>query len=464
LRPTIGQQARGWLAAALGCAALLAAALPPPVAVAASRVRRATAEPAGSRYAPGGEGPRRRARGGEFARAASSRSRAGSAGKPKRRAKPKPGLHGNPARALAAFAEMQNEFYIPGTGLYVGEPYSYLWPFSQALAATVSISYIPRQTAKQALADVRELHVRLHGLTRYWSEPGAGSEPLPGEQPEVQENAPAEPSEGAGVPPPALPSYSGNVAPPAGVSYYYDNEWIGIELMRLYELRHEPAVLERAEQIMQFVTAGWQTNPKLACPGGVPFSNSPSNTDRNTVTDGPAAELALQLYRNTHDGAYLQFAETAYQWVRTCLLQPSQLYSDHIRQHGVVDPTTWSYNQGSMIGAGVMLYRITGDAGFLYQARQTAKAALAYFTLERLLGENPFFVSVYLRNLMYLDSVTHDPPGQRLAQQYIDYVWVNRRLNGDLFVFGSPPSSQLLVQAAMVQIYALLSTKPTTYF
>jgi hypothetical protein len=65
---------------------------------------------------------------------------------------------------------------------------------------------------------------------------------------------------------------------------------------------------------------------------------------------------------------------------------------------------------------------------------------------------------------MYLDSVTHDPPGARLAQSYVNYMWVNRRLKSGLFVFGSPLSSQLLVQAAVVQTYALLSTSPSTYF
>ncbi len=39
-------------------------------------------------------------------------------------------------------------------------------------------------------------------------------------------------------------------------------------------------------------------------------------------------------------------------------------------------------------------------------------------------------------------------------------MWVNRRLKSGLFVFGTPPSSQLLVQAAVVQTYALLSTSP----
>jgi hypothetical protein len=449
---------RAWRAAVALTSALLLWAAP-----ASARPARPAQRPpaaAGSRYPAGGEGPRRRVRRGEFARAA---ARASHGGKAKKAKVKKPGLHGNPARALVSFAAMQKAFYISGSGLYIGEPYSYLWPFSQALAATVSVANIPGVAAKQSQANSRELHVRLYGLQKYWNPAGSAAEPLPGEQPEAEE-APGEPSESVGVPPPSLPSYSGSVVPPAGASYYDDNEWVGIELMRIYEQRHEAAALEHAEQIMAFVMAGWQANPKLACPGGVPFSNAPGNTDRNTVTDGPGAELALQLYRATGDGSYLQFAEMSYEWVRRCLLLPSGLYADHIRQRGVIGQALWSYNQGSMIGAGVLLYQVTHDGAFLYQARQTAKAALAYFTMERLLGENPFFVSVYLRNLMYLDSVTRDPPGAHLAQAYVNYVWVNRRLTNGLFVWGIPPSSQLLVQAATVQVYALLATKPASYF
>lgn len=379
--------------------------------------------------------------------------------------KPKPGLHGNPARALLAFQAMQQDFYIPGTGLYEGEPYSYLWPFSQALAATVSVANIPGQVASAASTDSHELKARIVGLQKYWGAPTPVAGQGTGEQPESEEQGEgSEPSEAAGIAPPALPSFNGEVVPPGGASYYDDNEWVGIELARLYKLHHEATMLEKAEQIMAFVMAGWQSNPKLACPGGVPFSDSPSNTERNTVTDGPAAELGVQLYRLTGDATYLQFAEQAYEWVRTCLRSPSELYYDHIRLHGVIDTTLWSYNQGSMIGAGTLLYQVTGNGAYLYQARQTAKAALAYFTVPRLLSENPFFPSVYFRNLMYLDSVTHDPPGPKLAQEYVNSVWVHQRLSDNLFAFGSPPSTQLLDQAAVVQIYALLSTPASTYF
>jgi hypothetical protein len=470
-----------------------ACALSTPPASAAQRAR--VGEQAGSPYPVKAQYPRRIARPSEFAHSSTSTGGASAepgapsttpsnttASAPSSRAKtpskttaktpsksakkPKPGLRGDPARALLAYNAMQQNFYIPGTGLYEGEPYSYLWPFSQALAATVSVSDIPGQAASSASANFRELHVRLVGLEKYWGTPApvVGAAPT-GEQPESEERGEgSEPAEAPGIAPPALPSFNGEVAPPGGASYYDDNEWVGIELARLYKAHHEAAVLEKAEQIMAFVMAGWQSNPKLACPGGVPFSDAPSNTERNTVTDGPAAEFGVQLYRITGNATYLQFAQTAYEWVRTCLRAPSELYYDHIRLHGAIDPTLWSYNQGSMIGAGVLLYQATGNSAYLFQARQTAKAALAYFTIPRLLSENPFFPSVYFRNLMYLDAVTHDPPGPKLAQTYVDSMWVHQRLTDGLFVFGSPPSTQLLTQAAIVQIYALLSIPPSTYF
>jgi glycosyl hydrolase family 76 len=409
-----------------------------------------------------GEGAVRVAHSAAHARthAASSSARNPS---PKHKASKKKGesvLHGDPARAIAAYEAMQSAYYIPGSGLYSGEPYSFLWPFSQAFAATVSLYQIPHMARASVGRYTHETHARLQGLERYW---GPAGQTLPGRPTEEEEEASEPPEEGDQFVT-TMPSFNGNVVPPGGVSYYDDNEWVGIELVRLYKRTHEPALLERAEQVMGFVMAGWQTNPKLACPGGVPFSDSPDNTDRNTITDGPAAELGVQLYRITHNTSYLQFAGMAYQWVRTCLLTPSWMYADHIRTHGTVVDKLWSYTQGVMIGAGVMLYQATHNPTYLGEARQTAKAALAYFTLPRLEEESPFFPSVYFRNLMYLDSITRDPPGRKLAQAYVDHAWVNQRSKGNLFAFGSPPTPELLWQAAIVQIYALLSEPPSSYF
>ncbi|HST55035.1 MAG TPA: glycoside hydrolase family 76 protein [Solirubrobacteraceae bacterium] len=352
-------------------------------------------------------------------------------------------LRGNPGRAQLAYTVMQRHFYLQGSGLYRGEPYSFLWPFSQALAATVSLANVPGQQRVYA----HDLHVRLFGLRSYLDASNSDA-PL-------------------GTFTSTLAAFDGAVAPPAGVGgakFYDDNEWVGIELMRVYKLTHDPATLATAKQIMAFVMEGWSTDPQLACPGGIPFSNAATNTDRNTVTDGPAAELGVQLYRATGVAQYLQFAQQAYEWTRKCLLQPSGMYADHIRQQGVVDPTLWSYNQGSMIGAGALLYQATDNPAYLFQARQTAKAAVGYFNTQALVLENPFFASVYFRNMLYLDAITHDPPGKRLPQLYANYMWQNLRLSSGLFLSGSPSLPSLLTQAAVIQIYTLLSTSPATYF
>ena len=375
---------------------------------------------------------------------ASSSSGGTSSPHVKKKTKPrKPAIHGNPLRAQLAFQAMQKYYYIAGSGLYEGEPFSALWPFSQALASTVDMSNIPGMKAAYA----NELHVRLVGLRSYLDITNSG---LP-----------------EGTFTSTLGAFDATVAPPVGpggTKYYDDNDWVGIELARVYELDHSATALGSAEGILAFEMASWQASPELACPGGIPFSNDLENTDRNTVTTAPAAELAVQLYRITANPQYLQFAETAYEWVRTCLLQPTNLYADHIRQHGSIDPTLWSYNQGAMIGAGTLLYQVTGNSAYLFQARQTAAAAATYFTPERLGSENPFFPLVYFRNVLYLDSVTHDPPGMALAQNYVNYAWQNLRLSDDVFVAGSPASAQLLYQTAIVEIYAMLSSSPKTYF
>jgi Glycosyl hydrolase family 76 len=352
-------------------------------------------------------------------------------------------LRGNPLRAQLAFQAMQAYYYIPGSGLYQGEPFSTLWPFSQALAATVAMATVPHLPFSFGT----ELHSRLIGLGSYLDNENSGA-------PEGTFTS-------------TLPAFDATVAPPAGpggIKFYDDNDWVGIELARLYHLTRSPGALGYAEGIMAFEMAAWQADPAFACPGGIPFSNSTENTERNTVTTAPAAELGLQLYRITHSAQYLQFALGAYEWVRHCLLQPNNLYADHISKRGAVEQAIWSYNQGSMIGAGTLLYQVTGNSAYLYQARQTAEVALAYFSPERLRAENPFFPSVYFRNLLYLDSVVHDPRGPKLAQGYVDYAWQYLRRSGYLFVGGSPLSAQLLSQAAIVQIYALLSSPAGSYF
>src|ERR1700722_15884845 len=181
-----------------------------------------------------------------------------SSSKSKPKKPKKPVLHGNALRAVLAFDAMQKYYYIPGSDLYAGEPFSYLWPFSQALAATVTVAYIPNSGASLAgVSLAKELQARLAGLNSYLDTNNSGA-------PE-------------GLYTSTLAAFDGTAAPPVGpggTKYYDDNDWVAIELVRMYQLTHAAALLGSAEGIMAFEMAGWEERPGLACEGGIPFSNA----------------------------------------------------------------------------------------------------------------------------------------------------------------------------------------------
>jgi hypothetical protein len=173
------------------------------------------------------------------------------------------------ARALAAYEEMQAYYYVKGSGgLYKGEPFAYLWPYSQALAATVSMANIRGITDPgRGVSFGREIHKRLIGL-------GAYLDTTNSHQPEGTFSS-------------TLAAYDGEVAPPAGPGgpkYYDDNDWVGIELVRLFKLTHEASLLGSAEGIMAFEMAAWETGPHSHVRAG---SRSQTNPQTTPVTPSP---------------------------------------------------------------------------------------------------------------------------------------------------------------------------------
>ena len=58
-----------------------------------------------------------------------------------------------------------------------------------------------------------------------------------------------------------------------------------------------------------------------------------------------------------------------------------------------------------MIGAGVLLYSITGDRTYLERARHTARVALDYYGGSEFAGQPPAFNAIFFRNLLHLASV-----------------------------------------------------------
>jgi Glycosyl hydrolase family 76 len=344
----------------------------------------------------------------------------------------------NKHRAIAAYRAMQRAYYHRSEGLYkLGRrkrrPYANAWPYGQTVAATISLAELSGLRGKYR----KDVRARLRGLEKY-----ADRE----------------------APPPA--DYLSKVAPPHGPGgdrYNDDNEWFGIELVRAHHVTRMPT-LNKARRVFDKIDSTWDTRTNVRCPGGIPQAPR-VNGDRNTVSNAPAAELGVQLFFRTHDPRYLQSARRMYDWVRGCLLTPEGLYADHVDRRDRIDPTKWTYNQGSMIGAGVMLYQATHDRAYLEQAKSTAQTALRYYGPVRLKHQPLYFHAIYIRNLLLLGAATGDGRYRNFAERLAAHQW-NRKRNRHTGLFSGHArgQGQLLDQAAMVQIYALLGLRPRAYF
>ena len=361
---------------------------------------------------------------------------------------PTPTQSVNIVRAVAAYNAMQQYLYhTNGTSLYRetwppgdGNPYAYHWPFSHAVTATLDMLGLS--------ADYRgAVQDRIHnGSPKYW-------------------NSTSSP-----------PGYDSYVRPPLGSGgdkFYDDHAWTGLNLVRAYRLTGDEAALDRARQVFEFVKSGWDNDPTHPAPGGVFWVQADWSRDRNTVSNAPSAELGLRLYLLTGEPSYLEWARKMYDWTQTTMLdRDSQdqavdgLYWDHIDLSGRIDKTQWSYNQGTMIGASVLLYTVTRDEVYLTRARDTANLALNHYGRVGYFSQSPAFNAIFFRNLLLLASVddTYLPATLQAMSQYADTIWTAHRSPAGLFRFPANASSvDLINQAAMVEIFAGLAGDPRDY-
>jgi hypothetical protein len=364
----------------------------------------------------------------------------------------------NAARAIRAFAAMERRFGRRD-GLYRRDGWprrplaaAHLWPLARALVATLDVAGMASDVPFHADAAIRR---HLRALERYWDPSGEH------------------------------PAYASDVTGTriGGDHYYDDNAWVGLALVQLERMRPGSGHLDRAAQLLGFAAAGWDHRPGAPSPGGVFWVQQGRgagirNHDRNTVSNAPHAELALHLRQLTgwrpavSGGAG---AEEMYGWVNATLDAGAQegepgtgLFWDKLRGDGTIDRKLWSYNQGSMIGANVLLAR--GAAGepaahHLGRAEAIARKALRHYagSYER---HPPAFNAIFFRNLLLLHAATADVDLQRqvvtAVRGYADRAWVERRDRHDLFRFSAGGAS-LLDQSAMVQVLALLAWDPADY-
>jgi hypothetical protein len=341
-------------------------------------------------------------------------------------------------RAGAAHAALLRAFSIPGSELLrerapalpADRRYAYLWPFGQALAASIDLALLTRDEA--ALRQARAFGMAF--FAHYWNddhpEAGGASYPLP---------------EG-------------------GDTFYDDNLWIGLALCDLYRATGEPQWLDGAARIFDFVSAAWDDDPQHPHPGGIFWAQPRANPtgDRNTVSNAPAAQLALYLHAATGERRYLDWARRTFDWTERTLRDPKDgLYWDHIKLDGRIERTKWSYNQGTMLGAVVLLGEALAEdtAQARDHARAIAEAALTrYAQGDALWAQDPAFNAIFFHNLFLLGGLIRDHTFYRPAlAAYAERVWAGRDVRTGLIGFGRGARVELLTQAAAVRLFATLA-------
>ncbi|WP_322899521.1 glycoside hydrolase family 76 protein [Actinacidiphila rubida] len=197
-----------------------------------------------------------------------------------------------------------------------------------------------------------------------------------------------------------------------------DSEWWALAWLDAYDLTHDARYLDEAVTIANYVNGLWDTS---TCGGGVWWDRE--RTYKNAVTNGLWVRLTAELHnRMSGDTLWLGRATTAWNWFTSSgLINSSGLVNDGLTGSCANNgQTVWSYNQGLAIGAGVEIWRATGDAGALATARRLADAAVASPALvtNGVLTEpcdtatsgcddnGKQFKGVFMRYLQDLDAVT----------------------------------------------------------
>ena len=208
--------------------------------------------------------------------------------------------------------------------------------------------------------------------------------------------------------------------------YYDDDGWWALAWIDAYDVTGNPAYLSMAETIFTSITGAWDST----CGGGVWWSTA--RTYKNAIPNELFLTIAAKLANRTSGSAsasYLNWAQQEWAWFKNSgMINAQNLINDGLNSSNPNactnnGGTTWSYNQGVILGGLVELYHADNDPTLLPQAEAIANAAIANLTQSGILtdpgsmsgGDAPQFKGVFLRNLMALYVADPDPRYQAFA-------------------------------------------------
>jgi len=182
-------------------------------------------------------------------------------------------------------------------------------------------------------------------------------------------------------------TFSHTTFPETENGYFDDAQWWGIAWVRAYQLTKDTKYLQRAVDIWNYVnTDGWDTS---VCNGGVWWSKAKNY--KNAIPNELFLVFCTLLHLETSNSTYLDKANSEWRWFEASgMINGQNLINDGLdsschNNH----QTTWSYNQGVILGGLHYLAQITGNSTLIDVAESIATAASS--------------------TLVYSDQVLRDP-------------------------------------------------------
>lgn len=212
--------------------------------------------------------------------------------------------------------------------------------------------------------------------------------------------------------------------------YNDDLLWAGLAFIRGYRITGQERFLKQAQWAWDYLYGrGWDD----ALGGGIWWNIEKES--KSSLSNDPAICMACYLYDATGEERYLQAAKDIYKWVYTYLRNANGAIAEHITPEGEKGAAYNVYTQGTFIEGAAALYRITGDT----QYRTAALASLDYVTVNKTVngilsqwGETGTWQSEFARGVAFLIATDHSLWSRKAKGRtgHTLYSWL--RMNADV--------------------------------
>jgi predicted alpha-1,6-mannanase (GH76 family) len=218
---------------------------------------------------------------------------------------------------------------------------------------------------------------------------------------------------------------------------YDDEAWWAHAWIRAFDLTGNGQYLASAKYIFADMTTAWET---ATCGGGIWWNRN--RNYKNAVTNELFLLIAASLHNRTAGdsgpGSYIDWAEKEWGWFEASgMINSSHLVNDGLAP--TANPavcnnngqTTWTYNQGVVLGGLAEMFEATGDPIWVSRAESIADAAITKLSDATGVMQEPCgvggcntdqisFKGIFVRHLRRLYDQDRKPA-------YFDFIVVNAR-------------------------------------